>query len=180
MRLLKIAAGVILILTGVFCFANPGVTFLSMAFILGMAMILSGIIGILAYLKNVNKENSSLLIIEGITSFILGFLVLSNQLLADAAILVFFGMWLMFSGILRVAEAYSAKKSGLTIWQAPLVLGLAGISIGIYSFFNTVLFTFSVVVLVGIVFIMQGINVLMVGLSLSYYYKKYLHKTAEQ
>lgn len=167
MRVLKIAAGVILILTGVFCFANPGVTFLSMAFIFGIAMMLSGIIGILAYFRNIKKESSSLILVEGITSSILGFLVLLNQLLADSAIPVFFGMWVMFSGVLRVAEAYSARKSDLNIWQLLMVLGFAGISVGIYSFFNTVLFAFSIVVLVGILFVVQGINILMVGLNLS-------------
>lgn len=179
MRVLKIAAGVILILTGVFCFANPGVTFLSMAFILGFAMMLSGIIGILAYLKNTNKEASNLLLVEGITGFILGSLVLSNQLLADAAIPVFFGMWVMFSGILRVVEAYTVRRSGLTMWQVLMMIGFAGIFIGIYSFFNTILFAFSVVVLVGILFIMQGINVLTVGLNLSFFYQKYFHKAIE-
>jgi len=177
---LKIAAGVILILTGVFCFANPGVTFLSIAFILGISMMLSGITGILAYLKNVNNETSNLLFVEGITSFVLGFLVLSNQLLADAAIPVFFGLWVMFSGILRVVEAYTARKSGLTMWQVLLTLGLFGVFIGVYSFFNTILFTFSTVVLVGILFIMQGINVLMVGLNLSFYYRKYIYKVTKQ
>ncbi|MGI6748245.1 MAG: HdeD family acid-resistance protein [Anaerovoracaceae bacterium] len=169
MRVLQIAAGVILILTGVFCFANPGVSFLSMAFILGIAMMLSGIMGILEYYGNIKNETSSLILVEGITSSILGFLVLLNQLLVDAAIPVFFGMWVMFSGILRVAEAYSVRKSDLTKWQLFIVVGIAGISIGIYSFFNVVLFAFSIVVLVGILFVMQGINVLMVGLNLSAY-----------
>ena len=179
-RILKIAAGVILILTGVFCFANPGVTFLSMAFILGTAMLLSGISGILAYLWiSKQKEISDLLFVEGIMSVILGFLVLSNQLLADAAIPVFFGLWVMFSGILRVVEAYSVRKSGMTVWLMLFAFGILGIVVGLYSFFNTILFTFSAVVLVGILFIMQGINVLLVGLNLSFHHKQYFRKAAE-
>ena len=36
MRVFKITAGVILIITGIFCFANPGATFLSIAFFIRM------------------------------------------------------------------------------------------------------------------------------------------------
>ncbi len=180
MRILKLATGIILILTGVFCFANPGVTFLAMAFILGTAMIFSGLSGILSYLLiSKKKEISDLLFVEGIMSFILGFLVVSNQLLADASIPVFFGLWVIFSGILRVVETHTLRKSDMANWQLILTFGILSIAVGIYSFFNTILFTFSSVVLVGILFVMQGLNVLLVGLNLSFHNKRYASKAAE-
>jgi membrane protein HdeD len=169
-RVFTIAAGVILILTGVFCFANPGATFLSIAFLLGCAMLLSGISEASAYIWiSRKKEISNLLLVEGLLSVILGILVLSNQLLADAAIPVFFGMWVMFSGVIRIVEAYSHRKSGRMelIWL--LSLGLLGIAGGLYAFFNTVLFTFSPIMLVGILFVVQGINVLLVGVNLTFH-----------
>ena len=174
MRLFKIAAGVILILTGVFCFANPGATFLSIAFILGCAMLLSGISGTFAYIWISRKrEITSSLMIEGVLSIILGLLVLSNQLLADAAIPVFFGMWVMFSGIVRVVEAYVHRKSGRVelIWF--LSLGLISVAAGLYSFYNTVLFAFSPILLVGILYVVQGFNVLLVGINLSFHRKEH-------
>lgn len=174
MRVFKIAAGVILILTGVFCFANPGATFLSIAFVLGCAMLLSGISGTFAYIWLSRKiEITSALMVEGILSIILGLLVLSNQLLADAAIPVFFGMWVMFSGIIRVVEAYAHRKTGRAelIWF--LCLGLTGVAAGLYSFYNTVLFAFSAIVLVGILYIVQGFNVLLMGINLSFHRKEH-------
>lgn len=172
MRVFKIAAGVILILTGVFCFANPGATFLSIAFVLGCAMLLSGISGTFAYIWLSRKtEITSSLMIEGVLSIILGLLVLSNQLLADPAIPVFFGMWVMFSGIIRVVEAYVHRKSGRAelIWF--LSLGLVGAVAGLYSFYNTVLFAFSPILLVGILYVIQGFNVLLVGINLSFHHR---------
>lgn len=174
MRVFKIAAGVILILTGVFCFANPGATFLSIAFVLGCAMLLSGISGTFAYIWISRKmEITGSLMVEGALSIILGLLVLSNQLLADAAIPVFFGMWVMFSGIIRVVEAYTHRKTGRAelIWF--LCLGLIGVAAGLYSFFNTVLFAFSAIMLVGILYIVQGFNVLLVGINLSFHRKEH-------
>lgn len=174
MRVFKIAAGVILILTGVFCFANPGATFLSIAFVLGCAMLLSGISGTLAYIWISRKmEITSSLMIEGVLSIILGLLVLSNLIQADAAIPVFFGMWVMFFGVVRVVEAFAHRKSGRAelIWF--LCLGLVGVAAGLYSFYNTVLFAFSPILLVGILYVVQGFNVLLVGINLSFNRKEH-------
>jgi len=170
-RVFKMAAGVILILSGIFCFANPGATFLSIAFLLGCAMFLSGASGILAYIWISRKmEASSLLLVEGILGVILGSLVLSNQLLADAAFPVFFGMWVMFSGTVRVVEGFVQRKSDIATWIWLISLGTLGILVGLYAFFNSVLFAFSAVMLVGILFVMQGINVLLVGIHLSFHH----------
>lgn len=173
MRVFKIAAGVILVFTGVFCFANPGATFLSIAFLLGCAMLLSGISAAFAYVWISRKQEiTNSLLIEGTLSMILGLLVLSNQLLADSAIPVFFGIWVMISGIIRVAEAYTQRKSGtgLIVWL--LSLGLIGIAAGIYAFFNTILFAFSPIMLVGILYLVQGFNVLLVGVSLPFHFRE--------
>ena len=173
MRVLKIAAGVILILTGVFCFANPGAIFLSIAFLLGCAMLLSGISAILAFIWiSRKKEITNSLLIEGMLSIILGLLVLSNQLLADAAIQVFFGMWVLISGVIRIAEAYVQRKSGMMMLIWLLSLGLIGIAAGLYAFFNTVLFDFSAIMLVGILYVVQGFNVILVGINLNFHHHR--------
>ncbi|HML38217.1 MAG TPA: DUF308 domain-containing protein [Bacillota bacterium] len=171
MRVFKIAAGIILILTGIVCFANPGALFSSIAFPLGCAMLLSGLSGTLAYIWISRKDGgiSELLMVEGVLSIILGCLVLSNQLLADAAIPIFFGMWVMFSGILRAVTAYTHRNQGkmMLIWLS--ALGALSIAAGLYAFFNTVLFDFSAVVLTGILFVIQGVNVLLVGINLNFH-----------
>lgn len=173
MRVFKIAAGVILIITGIFCFATPGATFVSVAFILGCAMLLSGISGVTAYLSiNRKRDVPYLLLAEGLTSSLLGILVLTNQIVADAAIPVFFGLWVLFSGVLRIADGLTRIKYGLQVWCWLVVLGGIGTIIGLYSFFNTVLFSFSPVMLTGILFVMQGVHVLTAGVSLNFHPKK--------
>ena len=172
MRVFKILSGVILILSGVFCFANPGATFQSIAFLLGCAMLLSGISGILAYLWiSKRKEAPNLLLIEGILGVILGLLVLANQLLADAVIPVFFGMWIMVTGILCAVEGFAHRRAGGMVWCWLLALGSLGVLMGVYAFFNTVVFALSAVMLTGLLFVTQGVNVLMVGVNLSFHKK---------
>lgn len=162
------AAGVILIITGFFCFVHPGETFISVAFLLGCSMVVSGICGMFVYFWISRKgEISNFIMVEGLLSIVLGSLVLSNQLLADAAISVFFGMWVMISGIIRAAEAYAQRRSGWLTLSWLLSLSVLGIAAGLYAFFNTALFAFSVIMLTGILFVIQGINVLLVGANLS-------------
>ena len=50
MRILTIISGILMILTAAFCFMNPGQTFLVLAFVIGLVMVLNGIIHTLAYL----------------------------------------------------------------------------------------------------------------------------------
>lgn len=170
MRILKIVAGVVLILTGVFSFANLGATFLYIAFILGCAMLFSGIIGILAYiLINTKKEPSTLFLAEGIVTVIMGSLVLANLLVTDAIVPLFFGMWVMFAGIQRAVLSHKMKKVGVSIWKWILIQGIISIFAGIYAFVNPALLNLSVIMIVGILFIIQGINVLTTGINISIY-----------
>jgi uncharacterized membrane protein HdeD (DUF308 family) len=68
-------------------------------------------------------------------------------------------------------EAYVHRKSGRAelIWF--LSLGLVGVAAGLYSFFNTVLFAFSPIMLVGILYVVQGFNVLLVGINLTFHHR---------
>ena len=180
MKIFKILAGVLLLITGIFCFAHPGELFPSIAFSLGFAMLISGVLSTFVYFwYNLKGEVSDFIIAEGLLSIILGGLVLSNQLLADAAIPVFFGMWVMFSGIIRAAEAYANRKSGWMTLTWLLSLSVLGVAAGLYSFYNTVFFAFSPVMLAGILFVVQGINVLLVGANL-YYKPRRSHQRKRQ
>jgi uncharacterized membrane protein HdeD (DUF308 family) len=162
-------AGVLLLIAGIFCFAHPGEKFLSAAFLLGCAMLIAGTLSTFVYIwYSMKGEISDFIGAEGLLSAILGCLVLFNQLLADAAIPVFFGIWVMFSGIIRAVEAYAGRKSGWLNLAWLLTLGVLGVAAGLYAFFNTEYFAFSPVMLTGILFVVQGVNVLLVGANLYY------------
>lgn len=167
MRIFTIITGVILAITGIWCFANPGTTFLALAFVLGLVMIFSGISGIFTYITiKKKKEAESWVLAEAILATILGVLVLSNQLATDAMIPVFFGMWILFSGILRVLGAFTLRNKEQYRWVWTLVLGIIGILMGIYCFYNAVIAGFAIVILVGITLMLQGINICATGIQM--------------
>lgn len=170
MRLLTIISGVLLVLAGVFCFANPGETFLSLAFILGFIMVINSIIQGIAYWwgrSGNHNDNNGWILVEAIITFILGLLVLSNQIAADVAIPMVFGMWVMFSGILRVVTATTinrANKRSNFVWT--LVTGLICAAGGLYAFLNPIIAGLAIAILLGIMFVLQGISTLELGIHM--------------
>lgn len=173
MRIIKIIAGLVLIITGVLCFAYPGATFIYIAFLLGCAMLFSGVSGILVYIViNLKKESSGLILAEGLLSIILGTLVLLNQLATDAVVPLVFGMWVMFSGILRVVVSLEMKHAGIHIWKWILAQGMISILAGTYAFVNTILLGVSVLLIVGIFFVIQGVNILTTGINMPLFKRK--------
>ncbi len=173
MRILTIISGLFMLLSGVWCFANPGASFLSLAFILGIVMIIAGLAGSVNYFteKNRNAEGGWV-IAESILTFILGCIVLSNQIVLDAMVAIFFGMWLLFSGCLRIVAAFQLRKLMEKAWHWTLTFGVLASIIGLYAFINPSNFGFSVVLLVGASFIIQGANVLVIGINMPHK-KKY-------
>lgn len=170
MRVLTVISGVMLILVGVFCFASPGETFLSLAFVLGSVMVASSLIQSVAYIQGRSRRNSDKhgwILVDSITTFILGALVLSSQIAADVAIPLVFGMWVMFSGILRVVTAtyinWQQKKVNF-VWT--LVTGLLCTFGGLYAFVNPIMAGLAIAILLGILFMLQGISVLELGVHM--------------
>ena len=90
MRMLTIIGGVLMLLTGIFCFINPGQTFLAIAFVIGLVMVLNGLIHICAYMMgrglNNKGDNNGWILTDALITLLLGILVLCNQLVADTAI----------------------------------------------------------------------------------------------
>ena len=112
------------------------------------------------------SEGAGWILADGIITFILSCIVLSNQLVTDAIIPLFFGMWIMFSGTMRIVASFNMKKAETKGWAWSLVLGIIGMFAGIYSFFNPLLGDFAIVVMVGIFFLIQGINMLTLGVMM--------------
>lgn len=167
MRILTIVSGIMLILTGLWCFANQGVTFAGLAFVLGLVMLLNGIIGVVAFIKMKDRlERMEWALSEAILAIILGCVVLSNQLVTDLIIIMFFGMWMLFSGCNQIVGALVLKRQDDISWNWTIGLGIISALAGIYSFYNSSFAGLTLGILVGIFFLIQGCNVLAFGIAL--------------
>lgn len=170
MRVLTIISGIIFVLAGAFCAINPGETFLALAFIVGAVMLISSVIQAIAYMQgrgNNRKDNNGWILAEAMLTFLLGILVLMNQVTADVAVPMVFGMWVMCSGILRVVSASQInrkqKKSNF-LWT--LIIGIICILGGLYAFVNLNMMGLSIALLLSLLFVLQGISILELGIHM--------------
>ena len=185
MRIITVLTSFILIFTSLWCFMHMGNTYISVAFLLGVAMILHALGAVCSYIGSYKDlQKSSWILADGIATGVLGVLVLANQLTVDPMIPIFFGIWIMYSGMHRTiasTQMMMAKERG---WGFVLGFGIVAIAMGIYSFFNNILLAFDNVLLVGIIFLIQGINVMALAVNMPGKYKifsdDFLHRRSRE
>ena len=183
MRILAVIAGIALMGTGIWCLAHRGAMFLSIAFVLGCAMVFAGAVCILVYFFAPGRQKGfGWFFVEGLTTLILGSLVLANKLPTDIMVPVFFGMWILFFGVIRMVASVHQALEKNSAWVFTLATGVISLSFGIYTFYNHMMTNvIPLVILVSIVFLIQGVNILVYGVSLPGNEKiKTLRKTGKQ
>ena len=179
MRLLTIISGGMLIMTSLFCYANPGETFLALAFVLGFAMILTGLVQVAAYWwgRDNRRDNNGWIFAEALTTLVLGILVLTSLIAADAAVPMVFGLWVVFSGILRVVVAtmidYKTKKANF-VWT--MLTGLLCVITGLYAFLNPLTANLNIAILLGLLFMIQGVCTMELGIHMPHEKKEKVKK----
>ena len=171
MRALTIFSGILMLATGAFCFINPGQTFLAIAFIVGIVMVINGIIHTLAYLigrgLNNRGDNNGWILVDALITLLLGILILCNQLVADMAIPMVFGIWVLVSGILRIEAASRINKDRKrSNFRSTLITGILTVIVGLFGFINPFITYVSVIVLLGIFMVVQGANSIELGINM--------------
>ncbi len=179
MRILTVISGVLMVLTGAFCFMNPGQTFLALAFVVGLVMVITGVIHALSYfigrgLHN-KGDNNGWILTDALITLLLGILILCNQLVVDAAIPMVFGMWVLVSGILRIEAATHINREKKRInFITTMTTGMLTVLIGVFGFINPLVRWLSTVFLLGAFLVMQGVNVIELGINMPHEKKSYV------
>lgn len=179
MRTLTIVSGILMLLTGVFCFINPGQTFLAMAFVVGIVMVINGLIHTFAYLLgrglNNRGDNNGWILTDALITLLLGILVLCNQLVADTSIPMVFGMWVLVSGILRIeAATHIDRERKKNNFRTTMLTGILTVIIGIFGFINPLVMWLSTVILLGMFMVIQGVNIIELGIHMPHEKKSYI------
>ena len=107
MRIITMLTGVLFTGAGIFLIAHGGLTFMSMAFIVGLVFAVAGVIECLSYSGYRGEDEvKSWILIDGTCTFMLGVLILMNKLSAEAAVPLVLGLWILFSGIRSFVHAW--------------------------------------------------------------------------
>jgi len=128
-------------------------------------MVFAGALSILVYFFAPGKQGGfGWLLAEGLITLILGCIVLANKLVADSMVPIFFGMWILFCGVIRIVASLHLYLAKHESWLFTLVAGLVSTFFGVYAFFNQIMINnLPLIILTGIIFLIQGINILVYG-----------------
>lgn len=156
--------GGLFILSGLFMIFNSGVTFLSVAFVIGLLFILAGALECLSYksYRGVEEDNKWVLI-DGLVMFILGILIIFNKISADATVPSVLGLWVLTIGVRNLVRAWEKREYKGSFFYGHGIIGVVNLLVGLYMFFNDNMFGITVAALVGICLITQGANLIMVA-----------------
>lgn len=180
MRILTMFTGVLFIGAGIFLVANEGVTFLSVAFIVGLIFVIAGIVECLSYnsYRGDNVERTWILN-DGLTTFVLGGLILMNKISADAVVPMVLGLWVLIAGIRNFVHAWEHVEEKGNSFYDHLIVGMLNIIFGLYVFFDGEIFNLASITMIGLCVIVQGINILHIGATIRIIKPKFIQTKEE-
>lgn len=180
MRILTMLTGILFMGAGIFLVANEGVTFLSVAFIVGLMFVIAGIVECLSYSSyRGDNEERSWILNDGTTTFVLGVLILLNKISADAVVPMILGLWVLIAGIRNFVHAWEHVEDRGNTFYDHLIIGLLNIIFGLYVFFDGEIFNLASITMIGLCIIVQGINILHIGATIRIVKPKFI-KTKEE
>ena len=160
MTLLTVATGILLSLTGAFCFIFSGYSFSSIAFVVGFAMSIAGVLEALVWVASGRGGRlPDTLLVEGIVMLLFGFAVLNDQV-PDALISVFFGALTAISGATRVSLSLAVSLIRPRDWAKVMAFAVLVCLLGVTMMMPTLIAGASHMILVGASFIINGLSLL--------------------
>lgn len=170
MRTIMMLASLTILGTGTFCLANSSVSFASVAFVVGLAVLFLGIcelvvtrVAIVTSRGSNNEINA-----EGLVAVILGVVFLSGMIAEGAAVTAIFALWTTMEGVNSISNDNYHLRSNSAMDNVLVVIGIVSAVFGVYMFFNSLLYNLPVLMMVGISLFLIGVNRFRIALAIEY------------
>ncbi len=166
-------AGVLLVILGVVCIANPAETLFSTAWLIGLFTLLSGIFEMVFTIDTQRfMPNSGTRMLSAILQIILGFIFLSGKLFLAASLPFIFAAWVMVEGVIIAVRSFDYKSVGFSYWWCIFILGIASVVLGCLGLRNPDVAGRTLSTLIGIGIIANGLAYLVGIAGLNRFEKK--------
>lgn len=166
-------AGVLFIVLGIACICSPGAALFTTAWVLGLTVLISGISRLVfAIDTQAFLPNSGSRVLSGILQIVIGIIFLCNVPFLSAALPVIFIIWILIESIIIAVQSFDYKQVGFSLWWVILLLGVAGIALGVAGLRNFDTSATIFVVFVGVALILAGVAYLCALRGLSHFSKR--------
>jgi uncharacterized membrane protein HdeD (DUF308 family) len=163
LRAVQIGLGVLTIALSIFALAFPGVTYISVVWVLAIILFFVGIEQIIVGIFSPRKFRWSSIGL-GVLVLIFAAIAMFYPVAAAITIIIFIGIAFLINGIARIIEGFSGKHSGVS--RAFLIgVGILAVALSaavlISPFFGAILAG----IIIGIGLLITGIQMIFVGIQ---------------
>ncbi len=160
-KILIAVSGVMFIILGILCIAKPGPALFSIAWLLGLITLISGIAELIMVL-NAQRfiPNSGTRVLSAVFQIVVGCLLLGHKWLVTISLPVIFAIFVLVEGIVIAVKSFDYKQVDFKYWWCLLILGVAGAVLGFLGLRNPDVAGKTLSILVGIGVIAEGISFL--------------------
>ncbi|MBQ4526905.1 MAG: DUF308 domain-containing protein [Clostridia bacterium] len=154
-----VIGGLALIVGAVVAIITPNEKLVSVTAYLGACMLIAGIINIFVYIQNKNPlMGAHWIIADGLSTAFLALFPLFNGVSHSVLIPFFFGVWELFSGVIKIVECIELQDYKIRGWHWFAAIGSAELFSGISSMLKPVDDLIGIHVVVAIIMIIQALG----------------------
>lgn len=162
-----IVAGVLFILFGLVCAFFPGLTLASIAFMVGAAFVVSGVVNIATFIRDRELLGfSGWILAYGILDVLIGAMFVIHPFAFAAVLPWVIGAFVLIFGAYEVVAAFMIKRSGLPLWGWMLVSGIISIVIGFLFFYLLEMLA----LFIALFALLRGVDLIVVGANAGKYF----------
>lgn len=155
-----IVAGILLVLFGAVCAFFPGLTLASIAFMVGAAFVVSGVVDIMAYARDrAMLPMSGWLLVYGILDLLVGIMFLVHPFAFAAVLPWLIGAFTVAFGVYEIVGSVRAHSAKLPMWGWSLFSGIVTLVIGV-SFF---VMPEMLALYIALFAVMHGVSLIVLG-----------------
>lgn len=149
--------GILTILLGLFALVYPVATLAVLILVFGIFALIQGIITAIVGLATVKKDNNWwMMLLEGVVGIFIGIFVLKYTGITVFLMVYLIGLWALVAGVFGIIAGFSLRKEMEGEWLL-ILIGFAGVVLGILVLTNPASALVVVPTLLGIYGILVGI-----------------------
>lgn len=157
-----IVAGILLALFAAVCLFFPGITLGSIAFMVGAAFILSGVVNISTYVRDREfLALSGAVLAYGIIDVLIGLMFVIHPMIFAVVLPWVAGLFVIVFAVYEIIASFMARKGGFSLWGWLLFSGIVTLLMGIGFFMVPEMFA----ILIGLFALMRGVSLIVLGIN---------------
>lgn len=149
----------VLLGAGIFAYLSSNRDLLQFSRILGVAMLAAGVLNlVVCYIGHHTIHGVRWLEADAITTMLLSLFPLFNDMIIPEVIPFFFGVWELFSGILKLSDTAELKHDGMSCWKGFAIISAIELLSGTMSLIEPIEIAVGFNHVIGIIFFVQSIG----------------------